>query len=330
VALADLRHRLEERAARWSRRRQGPDVVPLTLARRRLYVLPTRAGIGFGFLLFFMMVAGLNYANSLALFFTFLFAGFAIVAMYRCHRNLLGVAVIAANARPAFAGESVGLRLTLANDARLPRAALEVGVPGEPRRRCDLPPGARATLEIEVPAPHRGLMRIDRVLVTTTFPFGLFRSWTWLHMPIDAVVYPKPRGKRPPPAAPGRRTGLRSHAGIGDDEWLGLRNFRDGDSPRRVAWKALAQGGALMVKEYGASADDLRWFDLSDLPGLDLEARLEQLSRWIVDAEARGDRYALELDEHPIAEPARGPQHRHRCLAALALHGFQGVSYAEA
>jgi uncharacterized protein (DUF58 family) len=114
---------------------------------------------------------------------------------------------------------------------------------------------------------------------------------------------------------------LRAQGGTGDDEWLGLRPFRDGDSPRRVAWKAVARGGALMVKEYGVASDDLRHFDFDQLAGLDAEARLEQLSRWIVDAEARGDRYGLTLQGARI-DPARGPQHRHRCLRALALYGI--------
>jgi hypothetical protein len=75
---------------RWIRKRQGPDCLPLTLSRRRLYILPTRAGVGFGLLLVLMLVAGLNYANSIALFLTFLLAGFTLVTLHQCHRNLLG------------------------------------------------------------------------------------------------------------------------------------------------------------------------------------------------------------------------------------------------
>ena len=55
-----MRTRLRGRMARWIRKRQGPDSLPLTLARRRLYILPTRAGAGFGLLLVVMLVAGLD------------------------------------------------------------------------------------------------------------------------------------------------------------------------------------------------------------------------------------------------------------------------------
>src|SRR5215469_908061 len=95
---------LRARMAVWVRRRQGADQLPATLARRRLYILPTRAGIAFGFLWLLMLLAGLNYGNSLALFLTFLLAGFALVTMHECHRNLLGAALLAARAPPVFAG----------------------------------------------------------------------------------------------------------------------------------------------------------------------------------------------------------------------------------
>lgn len=44
--------------------RPGEDGLPVELARRRLYILPTRAGLGFALLLLGMLVAGLDYASA--------------------------------------------------------------------------------------------------------------------------------------------------------------------------------------------------------------------------------------------------------------------------
>ena len=52
----------------------------------------------------------------------------------------------------------------------------------------------------------------------------------------------------------------------------------------------------------------------------DTEARLCQLARWVVDADGRGERYGLELPGTSIPADS-GPEHRHRCLAALARFG---------
>ena len=80
------------------RQRQGADRLPATLQRRRLYILPSRGGVAFGLLVLVMLVAGLNYVNSLALLLTFLLTAFALVVMQQCHRNLQGVTVQAAHA----------------------------------------------------------------------------------------------------------------------------------------------------------------------------------------------------------------------------------------
>jgi uncharacterized protein (DUF58 family) len=100
-----------------------------------------------------------------------------------------------------------------------------------------------------------------------------------------------------------------------------LRPFRDGDSPRQVDWKAYAREAPLLVKEYSSVGGELRVFDFDSLQALPLEAKLEQLARWVVDAEAGGERYGLQLP-HSFIKPDRGPQHRHRCLAELALFGL--------
>jgi uncharacterized protein (DUF58 family) len=321
---ATLAAALNARAGEWMRRRQGMDQLPVTLERRRLYILPTRSGLAFTALLFLMLLAGLNYANSLALFLTFLLTGFALVVMQQCHRNLLGTEVVAAIAPAVFARSTGTLRLTLANRGATPRMRLEAALDEGARLTADLPAHLQQRVELPVPAPARGVVRIGRVRLSTAHPFGLFRAWTWVHTEVAMLVYPHPHGRLPMPAESARTPGVRSHSGAAADEWVGLRPFRDGDSPRQVDWKAYAREAPLLVKEYVQGASELRMFEFAQLARLDEEARLSQLARWVVDAEARGERYGLTLPEGVRLGPDRGPEHRHRCLAALALFGLDG------
>ena len=320
---APLASRLNARMAQWMRRRQGTDRLPVTLERRRLYILPTRAGLAFTALLFLMLLAGLNYANSLALFLTFLLTGFALVAMQQCHRNLLGTEVVAAVAPAVFARSTGALQLTLGNRDDVARMRLEAALPQGPVVLADLAPRTRQRLELPLPAPRRGVVRIERLRLSTAHPFGLFRVWTWVHTEVAMLVYPHAHGGLPMPADSARTAGVRAHTGAGADEWAGLRPFRDGDSPRQVDWKAYAREAPLLVKEYVQGASELRVFDFAQLRSLDQEARLSQLARWVVDAEAHGERYGLILPGAQLA-PDRGPEHRHRCLTALALFGLEG------
>ncbi len=307
--------------AAWILARQGMDRFPLALGRRRLYILPTRAGLGLGLLLLCMLIGALNYGNSLALLVTCLLGGVALVAMYQCHRNLLGLELTAASASPAFAGGQGVLRLTLANGSRLARYAVEVDAPQARPATVDVPRRSSQRIELEIPAPRRGRVPIGRLRISTTHPFGLFRAWSWVHAPLALTVFPRPRGARPVPPHAGAEPGHASAKGADQDEWRGLRAFQEGDSPRQVDWKAYARGAPLLVKEYAASGSERRLFDFEELAGLDTEARLEQLARWIVDAEARGDRYGLVLLQTRLP-PQRGPEHYRRALTALALHGI--------
>jgi uncharacterized protein (DUF58 family) len=328
MKLSLMRTRLRGQMARWIRKRQGADSLPLTLSRRRLYILPTRAGVGFGMLLVIMLVAGLNYANSTALFLTFLLTGFTLVTMHQCHRNLLGAQLVTATAQPTFAHHSGTLSLTFENAATAARFRIAAGVADEPVAPTDLPARGRARIELPVAAPRRGRVQIDRLHLITTHPFGLFRTWTWVHAPIEMLVYPHPNGSLPMPTHYGNKAGAKSVTNTGSDEWLGLRPFRDGDSPRQVDWKAYAREAPLLVKEYSAAGAELRMFDFGALGNLQLEAKLEQLARWVVDAEGGGERYGLRLPGSNI-EPDRGPEHRHRCLAALAMFGLEDARRGE-
>jgi uncharacterized protein (DUF58 family) len=178
--------------------------------------------------------------------------------------------------------------------------------------------GGRVVLDLDVPAPQRGLLALDSFEISTRHPFGLFRAWAYLNIDLRCVVYPKPspRGLPPPPFE--TDTGGAQDMTRGDEDFAGLRAFHPGDSPRRIAWKAYAREQGLQVKVYAGTAVTSHSFDWDALPGLGTEARLSQLCRWVEDAYAAGRAFGLRLPGVQIA-PNIGPGQRQRCLTALAL-----------
>lgn len=316
---AALRRRLDARIARWVRRRQGEDRLPIELRRQRLYVLPSRAGLGFATLLILMLAAGLNYVNSLALLVTFAFAGVALVGVNLCHRNLLGLRILGAVAQPTFCGEPGEIEFTLENPGRVARRAIILQIDATQVVVPCIEPQQTLRVKLLLPTERRGVRRIERVRIATGFPFALATAWSWLHLPLELVVYPRPEGMRAPAASAQGREGGSAVPTAGHDEWVDLRAFRDGDSPRQVAWKAYARGLPLLVKEYRGAAAETLWFDFDTLGPLDTEQRLQQMARWVVDSEARGARYGMQLGRIELATD-RGMGHRHNCLAALARH----------
>lgn len=309
---------LRERLLAWALRRQGRDHLPLTLRSRRIYIVPTQAGLAFGCLIAVAFIAGLNYGSGLAMLLTFWLTGFAFTAMLQTHRSLSGTQVLAADATPAFAGQPVPVHLQLASltagaDFTCSTAVggtLPVAVSGDDRQ------SGSCQLQLEFPAASRGIWRLPVLRLETRAPFGLFRTWTWLALDLRTDIYPRPAGDRPLPEAPGEQAGS-SAASAGLDELTWLRPFREGDSPRQVAWKAYAREMPLLVREYRGNAQTSRDFDFDTLPDLATEERLSQLCAWTLGAAARGERFRLRLPGHAPLE-GQGPEHRARCLAQLA------------
>jgi uncharacterized protein (DUF58 family) len=316
--LRRLRSLLDARIQAWLRRRQGVDRDPVELHRRRIYILPTRLGLAYAAMLLAMVTGGMNYNSNLGLAMAFLLASLGLVAMHHCHGTLRGVELRLAATDSAFAGQSVGFGLLLENRALAPRPRIEVSVDGSAREPTDLPPGGATTVRLAVPALRRGRIPLDRFVVATHHPLGLFRAWAVVHPEYSAIAWPKPAepGRSPPGVA--TDTGGAQHGASGEEDFAGLRPYQDGDSPRRVAWKAYARGQGLHTKQYAGTDVVSHVFDWDSLPGLAPEARLAQLCRWIIDAHDRGEAFGLRLPGNAI-EPNIGTAHRQHCLTALAL-----------
>ena len=152
-----------------------------------------------------MLLAGMNYDNSLALMLCFMLCGVTLVSMHECHGMLSGLKLLRAEVDNTFAGQLGELQLLLRKpaDARAHRAdAALAGL--HSNAACSCQPEPRTRCELAYQAGARGRQRIERLELSSNAPLGLFRAWTWLHLPLEAIVYPAPSGARPlpPPRRP--------------------------------------------------------------------------------------------------------------------------------
>jgi uncharacterized protein (DUF58 family) len=318
--LAGIRSRLAQGAGNWAHRRQGDDALPVTLQARRVYILPTRTGVVFGALLAVMLLAGLNYNNSMALLLTFLLAGYAILGIHETQRNLKGLRIVHARAADSFAGAAGRIELRFENTLHTARGPVALRFEGQRSVPLALPPRSVTTQFVDYQRARRGRHRLGRIEFYTTAPLGLFRSWCWLYLPLEAIVYPPPSGARPLPHDAGtRRIDGDTALAAGAEEWSALRPFAPGDSPRAVAWKVYARGAPLLVSQYAGAAGAEHTLDYAALGALGVEARLQQLCEWILRCEAAQEAYSLQLPGQFLAR-AIGAEQRQRALRALALH----------
>lgn len=302
--------------------RVGPvEAAPIRLVQRRIYVLPTPAGLAFAGALLAMLLASINYNLSLGYGLVFLLGGAAVASIVHAFRNLLGLSIRPARCMHVFCGDTAGFVLQIDNPRRARRPALRLRAHGE-QADLDIGPAQAASVTLPCPTHRRGELPLGRTVLETTWPLGLIRAWSVFVPELSCLVYPAPEPD--PPALPEDGEGNAGRLGRmrdGDDDFAGLRAHRTADSPRHVAWKVLARGGPMLTKQYASwSGQDLQ-LDWTVLPAqLDDEQRLSRLAAWVLQAEQGGRRYALALPGNAI-EPGQGPAHLQRCLSALARFG---------
>ena len=300
------------------RGRAAPEPGPVLLSQRRVYVLPTRHGTVFGLVLVLMLFSSINYGLSLGFILVFLLAGMGVVAILHTFRNLAHLTVSPGRVEPAFAGGVVRFHLHFDNAHKFDRVAIEARC-GPAWATADVPAQASASVTLALPAEQRGWLRLPRVTVQTRYPLGLVRAWGYVKPDLRALVYPRPDESALPPLAVVADHGEAAQASAGTDDFVGLRPYQPGDSPRHIAWKSVARGETVLTKVFvGRGAYEL-WLDWADLPaGLDTEARLSRLTRQVLLAEEARVAYGLRLPRQEIG-PDLGENHCDACLKALAL-----------
>jgi uncharacterized protein (DUF58 family) len=298
----------------------------------RIYIFPTRFGIGFIGGAVVMILIGASYQNNLVNLLAFFMLSVTFISMIQTHNNLKDVRLTLAESEGGFAGTEFVVTAVLANRASSPRFNLNARLRRKkPRSVYDqlLPLQAESTLKVRssYDAGKRGKYVTKGLSVSTTYPLGLFRAWMVFDTKLDYFVYPVPKGHRPMPFTAAEEGTVQLHE-IGGEDFHGHRKYQQGDSHRHVDWKAKARGRPLLVKQFNEGAPQALHFDWNALKGMPVEERLSQMAGWVEEARKRKLVYGLALPQRKIA-PGHGHQHAVLCLQALAEFTEQSDSTNE-
>ncbi len=313
---------------RWVFQLRNAEPGEVFLNQRRVFIVPTKPGLGFGVMLFVLFIGSVNYNLSLGFALTFLMAGCAVIDMHLTFRNLAHLYLAAGRAPAVFAGEEAQFELHLINRRKHDRYAIWLGFIGEGlpdlAQPADVAADASCRVLLSAPARQRGWLAAPRIRLQTRFPLGLLRAWSYWQPDAKVLVYPQPEQNAPPlPMAGEAKEDGQGRAG--HDDFAGIRAYQAGDSMKHLAWRQIARlgmesNGTLVTKHFEGGAAGRLQIDFATLPRhMDVEMKLSRMSRWVIEAEARGLPYAFRLGEIVFAA-AIGPAHQEDCLRALALH----------
>lgn len=303
--------------------------------RKRVYIFLTRFGLIYLLNLLVMLIGAINYNNSLAYALTFLLGGLFLVAMLHTWNSLRGLVIRPLAAEPVFAGQQATFPLVIDNRTGGQRPSLLLQLASRKKTRLrsrtvysggileNIPAASLHSVRFPVKAEKRGYLLPGRIRISSTWPLGLFRAWSYIQVEEPCTVYPKPGGNPRLPAAglveeeealPGK--------GSGSEDFVGFRQYRSGDSMRSVDWKAYARERGLVSKRFSGRGSSRILLDWQLTGAADTEQRLSQLCRWILEAERQKALYGLRLPGKVDLPFASGNDHKHRCLACLAGFGL--------
>lgn len=160
-------------------------------------------------------------------------------------------------------GEPIVIRYQVINESRMwPLFALFVrelsDVRGSRAFVQHVGPKEQVTTETAYWPTRRGPLRLDKFRIETVFPFGLVMKSVRFHEPAECLVFPRVERLRAGTllalaqgTVAGPSTSLRPGPG---SDFLGIREYRPGDSLRHIAWRRSATGSGLAVIERSIDA----------------------------------------------------------------------------
>jgi len=292
------------------------------LVQRRIYLLPTGRGLAVIVIAILLLLTGINYQLSLAFVVAFLLAGLMQVALLTSYRNLRGLIVRPGRSPYCRVGETLAFSIGLSSPDRSRvgiRLSNQFGKLASSTGPQTVAGDAALPAQLELTTSRRGIVQPGRIVVESRAPYGLVRAWSYVHFEWIGLVEPAPESPHPAlPVTAGGGAGNAANVHVAHDP-DGLREYVQGDSLRRVAWKQVAKSGDWYTRtgDSGMRQEiELTW--QATTIG-DTEARLSRMAAWLTRAHNENCAYSLLMPNGylPLADGAQQYSDAMTLLAAF-------------
>ncbi|WP_445778121.1 DUF58 domain-containing protein [Shewanella sp.] len=315
-------------AKRWDRwlSKRLPPKKHITLSHRSIFILPSGFGLFWMGLIVLLYLFGTNYQNNLVIGLSLLLASVFHTCIIYSYKNLAGLSFNAVNPPIAYAGDNTVFPIMLTGhnrDKYHDTSHQQICLQFSQQRHVRVKQLQQQTLAtVPFTHPTRGYINPGRIKVSSNFPLGLCRAWSYVDLDIHHVIFAKPE------ACDILLTSQQSdndsqyeHGKLrpGVDEYKGLRSYVEGESLKHVAWKQWAQDKGMLTKEFAEPEGLPVWLTLANTSGKDLEQQLSRLA-WQVDKLSQTQQiFGLILGQTVINQHT-GEAHRIACQTAIATY----------
>lgn len=265
-----------------------------TLAQNDVLVFIYKQGYLYLVLILITFIAGINYANNLILGFCFLISAILCISFYVTFKQLHGLTIEVVTPELGQADQTLPITLIFKCQQSSPKY-LHIRYAGH-YTSILLQQSPQQVELISLPN-MRGRYVVPEIQISSTYPLGLVRAWTYCY--VQNEVWIAPKTKRIP------KVNMNSAKDLVEpdlDEFRELRTFREGDSLQVVSWKQVARGQGLYIKQFEDRSDDQTLnIDYEQMPSSAHEEKLSLMMGLVEQCEAENIQYSMSLPQQTLA-----------------------------
>ncbi len=293
-----LQHYLDTKFESWFKRR-APMTQSARLTVRNVYIFFSKEGVMYALLLLITFVAGTNYANNLILGLCFLLASLMVVTIHYTFAHLSGLNIKLVDVGNATEGEKIQVRLQVSSESRQPHRQIRLSFGSQDfdlKQPLQNPnPKTTATplntilinqvkepkiVSIYLKADKRGKFVLPKLTVSTVYPLGILRAWSYVFFEGHGWVYPKAMEydvKATQYALSFDEEVASTQTQAGQEDFEQLDNYVAGESLARISWAHVARGQGLLSKRFVDNVGQQQVLDYYQMPATTHEDKLRQL-----------------------------------------------------
>jgi hypothetical protein len=121
---------------------------------------------------------------------------------------------------PVFTGQAAGFEIHLINSRDSERPNIKLQISKLTSATTDLNNNSRDSIKLFQESKVRGLLCLERVTVSTNYPLGLLRAWSYVDLASDCLIYPEPASRRPPATNSDYDHSYSGDKGVGVDDFV--------------------------------------------------------------------------------------------------------------
>lgn len=339
-----LKNTIDERVKQFTLKRSKVN-KEVTLTQKRIYIFLSKEGFLYGMLLLITFIAGVNYANNLILGMCFYLASILVICIHFTYAQLSGLHIKMLDIADAECGDLVRVRLQISATGSKPHRQIllefqnevvsspmsktETNTETEKETQFDATNIKRKELLASVleqtivsfylPATRRGQFVLPRLTISSVYPLGVLKTWTYILFHNHAWVWPN---KLSFPSYGSDTAKAHSESNItgqkkGSDEFDKLDTYQLGESLARVSWKHLASGKGMITKHFADPMGKDVILDYHNMPASHHENKLRQLSYAVQALSKTNTPFALKTPFGALTLNT-GDIHLAQCLLILA------------